>query len=77
VLAAVVSGLDWHRFNKSPLVGWCHLLQTLHIVAVTYVDPILSRRYTEAQDAIIDTEHLASLGFLTFTLCKKCSKIDS
>jgi len=77
VLAAIVSGLDWHRFNKSPLGGWCHLLQTLHIVTVTYVDPILSCRYTEAQDAIINTEHLASLGFLTFTLHEKHSITDS
>lgn len=77
MLAAIVSGLDWHRFNKSPLGGWCHLLQTLDVVTVAYVDPILSGRYTEAQDAIINTEHLASLGFLTFTLCKKRSKTDS
>ena len=57
-------------------MGWCHLLQALHIVTVTYVDPVLSCCYTEAQDAIINTEHLASLRFLTFTLCKKGRKIN-
>jgi hypothetical protein len=53
------------------LVSWYHLSQPLSVVTITYIDPILSCCYTEAQDTIINTKHLAFLGFFTFTLCKE------
>lgn len=50
------------------------LSQPLSIISIAYIDAILSCCYTEAQDAIINTKHLAFLGFLTFTLYKQKKK---
>jgi hypothetical protein len=55
-------------FITSQLVYWYHLSQPLSIVTIAHIDPILSCCYTEAEDAIINTKHLALLGFLAFAL---------
>jgi hypothetical protein len=55
-------------FVTSQLVYWYHRSQPLSIVTIAHIDPILSCCYTEAEDAIIDTKHLALLGFLAFAL---------